>query len=159
LTGLFQAGEKWPVTKDASEYGRRGVYLFVRRTFPFPVFDAFDPPDLMTSCPRRLETTVPAQALTLLNSQETLEQSRAFASRLRHECGEQAGPIVARAWLLAFDRPITEAERARATRFLREREAAAPATPGNSDGESGFARALTELCLALLNANEFIYVD
>jgi hypothetical protein len=160
LTGLFQAGEKWPVTKDTSEYGRRGVYLFVRRTFPYPIFDAFDPPDLMTSCPRRLETTVPAQALTLLNSQETLEQSRAFASRLRHECGDEAGAIVARAWLLAFDRPVSEAERERATRFLKVREAAAPPPPsGESDSESRFAHALTELCLALFNANEFVYVD
>src|SRR5262249_12842692 len=75
LTGLFLAGDKWKVTKDAEEHSRRGIYLLVRRTFLFPMFDAFDPPDVMTSCPRRLETTVPGQALALMNSKAAIEQA------------------------------------------------------------------------------------
>src|SRR5262249_47593300 len=82
MTGLFQADEKWKVTTDPAEHNRRGIYLFVRRTFLFPMFDAFDSPEVMTSCERRMETIVPAQALALLNSQMAAEQSRAFAARL-----------------------------------------------------------------------------
>jgi hypothetical protein len=161
LTGLFLANEKWPVTKDRAEDDRRGVYLFVRRTFAFPLFDAFDPPDLMVSCPRRMETTVPTQALTLLNSQAALEQARAFATRLCHECGQQPEPIVARAWLLAYGRPISKTEAGRATVFLDEREAALKQNGGAApdDRSSRLARALTELCLALFNSNEFIFID
>ena len=44
------------------------------------MFDAFDPPEVMTSCARRLETTVPTQALTLLNRRVTFEEARAFAN-------------------------------------------------------------------------------
>jgi mono/diheme cytochrome c family protein len=150
LTGLFDARGKWPVTKDASEHARRSVYLLVRRTFVYPLFAAFDPPELMTSCPRRAPTVVPAQALTLLNSPVADRQSAAFARRLLRECGPGPEQVVARAWLLAFGRPPERNEAERAVAFLRERTAA---HQGKAEA------ALTELCLALFNANEFVYVD
>jgi len=162
LTGLFQAEEKWPVTKDAREQTRRGVYLLVRRTFVFPLFEAFDPPEVMTSCPRRLETIVPTQALALLNSTVAFEQSRRFAARLLKECGDEPEPILSRAWLLAFNRPITEAETARALAFLHGRQTAAAEAERVTDSPrapSTIEEALTELCLALFNANEFTYLD
>jgi hypothetical protein len=139
MTGLFDAKGKWPVTKDAGEHVRRSVYLLERRTFAYPLFSAFDSPEVMVSCPRRQSTIVPTQALALLNSPLAHEQAAAFARRLERECDNESGRV-ARAWLLAFGRPITPPEAARATEFLRE---------GN----------LTELCLALFNANEFIYLD
>jgi hypothetical protein len=149
LTGLFDAAAKWPATKDPAEHTRRSVYLLVRRTFTYPMFAAFDPPETMTSCPRRLETIVPTQALTLLNSPVAREQSAAFAKRLLQECGEDPEKITARAWMLAFGRPIRAAETERACRFLRER----------TDALGSKEAALAELCLALFNANEFLYVD
>jgi hypothetical protein len=142
LTGLFDARGKWPVTKDAAEHTRRSVYVLVRRTFLYPLFASFDAPEVMTSCPRRMHTVVPAQALTLLNSPLAREQSAAFARRLLRECGDDPEKLVARAWLLAFGRPITPTESGRALAFLREREAG-----------------LADLCLALFNTNEFVYVD
>jgi hypothetical protein len=148
LTGLFDARGKWPVTKDPAEQTRRSVYVLVRRTFLYPMFAAFDPPEVMTSCPRRLQTIVPTQALTLLNSPLAREQAAAFARRLRHECGTDPGAAVARAWRLAFGRPATPAESDRAREFLRTRGASADADT-----------ALADLCLALFNANEFVYVD
>ena len=45
-----------------------------------------------------------------------------------------------RAWPLAFGRPATAKEAAQAVAFLQKRTA-------------------QELCLALFNANEFVYVD
>ncbi len=149
LTGLFDASAKWPVTPDAAEHTRRSVYLLVRRTFTYPMFAAFDPPEVMTSCPRRLQTTVPTQALTLLNSPLAREQADAFARRLLRECGDDPDRQTARAWLLAFGRAIRPAETERARRFLRERTAALASREA----------ALAELCLALLNANEFIIID
>src|SRR5205823_15099793 len=107
--------------------------------------DAFDPPEVMTSCPRRLETTVPTQALTMLNSRTAQEQARAFAERLLREAGPETKSILDRAWLLAFGRPITMPERKRAGDFLKL---------GENKRET-----LAELCQALFNANEFVYVD
>jgi hypothetical protein len=147
LTGLFDAKGKWPVTKDIREHTRRSVYILVRRTFVYPLFSAFDPPELMTSCPRRTQTIVPTQALTLLNSPVARERAAAFAWRLLKECGDNPEQIVARAWLLAFGRPITPAERERSLKFLQARTA----VPRLDE--------LAELCLALFNTNEFVYVD
>jgi hypothetical protein len=142
LTGLFDARGKWPVTKDAAQHTRRSVYLLVRRTFLYPMFAAFDPPEVMTSCPRRVETVVPTQALALLNSPVARGQSKDFAHRLLRECDGDVEQAVPRAWLLAFGRPVTSPERERALSFLR----------GRKD-------ALADLCLALFNANEFVYLE
>src|SRR5690348_16171326 len=119
LAGLFDAKGKWPVTKDPAEHTRRSAYLLVRRTFPYPLFAAFDPPEVMTSCPQRPRTVVPAQALTLLNSPLARAQSAAFARRLLKECGDRPEDAVPRAWKLAFGRPPTPAETERALTFLR----------------------------------------
>jgi hypothetical protein len=151
LTGLFDAKGKWPVTKEVSEHRRRSVYLLVRRTFLYPLFAAFDPPEVMTSCPRRMQTTVPTQALTLLNSPVAREQSVGFARRLLKEFGEKPEAVVPRAWLLAFGRPATDKEKERALAFIRQRTETA--------NESGLERALADLCLALFNTNEFVYVE
>jgi hypothetical protein len=186
LSGLFDE-KSWKATKDAAEANRRGIYVFERRTFLFPMLDAFDPPGVMTSCPRRFETTVPTQALALLNSAVALSQAREFAHRLYAECGGKLEKIPPRAWLLAFNRPIARAEKKRALEFIRKREAAfgTTADPGNAPAGSvarvpdagpvstnklelktrdkpldpSLESALTELCLALFNANEFVFID
>jgi hypothetical protein len=147
LTGLFDAKGKWPVTRDPAAHTRRSIYLLVRRTFVYPLFAAFDPPEVMTSCPQRAQTVVPTQALTLLNSPVAREQSVAFAQRLRKECGERPADMVHRAWQLAFNRPPTSAERERAQAFLQK------------DSAHADEAAVARLCLALFNANEFIYLD
>jgi hypothetical protein len=155
LTGLFDAKGKWRVTRNAAEHTRRSVYLLVRRTFVYPLFAAFDPPEVMASCSRRLQTVVPTQALTLLNSPLARQQSAAFARRLLRECGHRPGRIVDRAWRLAFGRPATPREAERALAFLRQRAAAL----AEGRAESARQAALAELCLAVFNANEFLYVD
>jgi Protein of unknown function (DUF1553)/Protein of unknown function (DUF1549) len=149
LTGLFDAQKKWPVTQDRSEHTRRSIYLLVRRTFVYPMFSSFDPPELMTSCARRIQTIVPAQALALLNSPLARQQAGSFARRVAHESDSNPDKAVSLAWLLAFGRPITPQETDRALEFLKR------GSPSRSDLES----ALTDLCLALFNANEFIFLD
>jgi hypothetical protein len=147
LSGLFDARGKWPVTRDTSEHTRRSVYVLVRRTFLHPLLASFDPPEVMTSCARRMQTVVPTQALTLLNSPLAREQANAFARRLLKECGASTEKQVTRAWLLAFGRSPTTSEMDRALAFLQKSSDAVPEA------------VLADLCLALFNVNEFIYVD
>jgi hypothetical protein len=173
LTGLFDARQKWPVTKDGSEHTRRSVYLLVRRTFTYPMFSSFDPPEVMTSCARRMQTIVPAQALTMLNSPQAREQAAAFATRIIE--GNEGAPekAVSSAWLWAYGRPITKPETERALEFLKERSlmlasSARGDRPADDKAKRDSRRspcsspqesALAELCLALFNSNEFIFVD
>jgi len=173
LTGLFDAQKKWPVTQDSSEHTRRSIYLLVRRTFVYPMFSSFDPPELMTSCARRMQTIVPAQALAMLNSPLARQQAGAFARRVAEESEPNPDKAVSRAWLLAYGRPITQQETERALEFLKERSLVltdSSRSKGHSGERAGrgargsasrsdLESALTELCLALFNANEFIFLD
>jgi hypothetical protein len=152
LTGLFDAKNKWPVTQDPAAHSRRSVYLLVRRTFTYPMFSAFDPPESMSSCARRLQTIVPAQALTLLNSPVAREQAAAFARRILQEAGGDPEGAIDRAWLLTYGRPITQSEAQRAREFLNQR---IQLLAGSKPDET----AMAELCLVLFNGNEFVFVD
>jgi hypothetical protein len=136
---------KWP-TSTPDEANRRGLYILVKRSFRFPMLSAFDLPDNITSCGRRDITTVPTQGLTLLNNRTMRVQAAAFAARLLQEAHGSLEAVPARAWLRAYGRTITPEERARSLAFLRERTA---------DGD--LQQAVSELCLAIFNTNEFIY--
>jgi hypothetical protein len=158
LTGLFEPKEKWAVNKDSRQHTRRSIYLLNRRTFSYPFFSAFDPPEVMASCPQRMRTIVPTQALALLNSPFAVEQAAAFARRLIKECGDKPDELLTRAWLLAFGRPPTPKELERTSAFLSKSSANLKkddAHPGARPSEAS----LSELCLVLLNANEFIYLE
>ena len=149
---------------------RRTVYTKVIRNTRDPLIDAFDSPDGSNSTPTRNATTTPTQALLMINGPWTLARAGAFADRLRREASDDEGRI-ALAYQLAFGRPPEPAERDEAVEFLRSRAGHAeeptaiagtegcrePADSDETDGEE--ASALVDFCHALLNSNEFLYVD
>ncbi len=128
-----------PVTTDAAEHTRRSVYLFARRNLRDPFLEAFDLPDSNNSCPKRERSTTAPQALALLNSADATAAAKALADRLMREADTESARV-ALAYRLVLGRNATPAERARAAAFLEE-------SP------------LTELCRALFNLNEFVYLD
>ncbi len=135
---------QWPVTEDPAQHDRRSIYLFVRRNLRYPLFEVFDRPDTNQSCPQRNQTTIAPQALQLLNSEFSLECAEDLAERLRVEAGGDPQRLVDLACRKVFARPATPATDRLLRQFLRESE---------SD------TAVTDLCLALFNSNEFVYVD
>lgn len=160
---------QWNVTEDQAQWNRRGIYMVVRRSIRIPFFDSFNAAEPTTSCVRRDATVVAPQALTLLNGRVASEQSRAMAGRLLSECGTDREKILQQAWLLALGRPIEDAELEQSQQFLSSREseltsarpkeiAQPTGQPENIHSEE-FGAALVEFCLALMNTNEFIYVD
>jgi hypothetical protein len=148
---LIGSYKKWPAgpPEDAN---RRAIYIVARRSFRFPALGAFDPPENVSSCGQRDATIVPNQALTLLNNNTVREQAAAFAARLIRETSGSNEAIVARAWMHAFGRPIADGERRESLAFLQgcEKQAAGADDPHKA--------AVTELCVGLFNANEFIYL-
>ncbi len=162
--------KNWEPAKDESEWRRRSVYLVVRRSIKLPFFEVFNGPDPITSCAGRDRTVVASQALTLLNSAETLTHARALAGRLWALSKGDAGQAAALAWPRVFGRAVKSVESAHAVAFLQAREAewtkSAPAAGALPTGlPQGIAvppargAAWVEWGLALLNANEFVYVD
>jgi hypothetical protein len=159
----------WPVTPDPREHTRRSLYLFAKRNLRLPLFEVFDQPDTLSSCPVRAVSTFAPQALTLLNGSFLHEQSQSFAARLLREAGSDPQAQVERAYRLALARPPRDAERREALAFLdgqtellrdrlraRLRVGVPPDAPDDADPAE--AAALADFCLALLNRNEFLYV-
>jgi len=141
MAGMWDPSQ-WPATLDPEEQNRRSVYIYVKRSFPYPMFTTFDAPDTSLSCSRRDVTTVAPQALAMINSSFMVEQARAFADRVQAEAGDDSEAQADAVWRLALTREPTDEERTRALELL-----------GSGDD------ALTQLCLLALNLNEFLYVD
>ncbi len=169
---LAVGGELDPVmggpARDPSER-RRTIYTKVIRNTRDPLIDAFDSPDGSNSTPSRNATTTPTQALLMINGTWTLARAGAFADRLRREASDDEGRIVL-AYQLAFGRPPVPAERDEAVDFFRSRAELAeePTTISGSEAGSGLAAdesdgdgssVLVDFCHALMNSNEFLYVD
>jgi len=162
---------QWPDSLDPQEHTRRGVYVYVKRSFTLPMFKTFDAPDSSLSCERRQSTTVAPQSLALLNSEFVHRQARAFAVRLLQETGDDLSGGVERAWLLALSRSPTEEEKRKNLEYLGkleqrwvahegQKETATKWLPDSLKGVSpARAEALAKLCLAIFNLNEFLYVD
>jgi hypothetical protein len=129
----------WAVSPDPRDRVRRSVYTFARRNLRDPFLEAFDLPDSNLSCPRRERSTTAPQALTLFNDAEVAASARALAARIERDATAPADQIE-RAYRLALGRRPSADEAGRAAEFL----ARSP---------------LSELCRALFNLNEFVYVD
>jgi len=161
---------QWPVTANVADHHRRSIYLFVGRNLRYPIFDVFDKPDTNASCPRRNRSTIAPQALMLLNSNLSLSAARELAGSLRHWAGSQREQQIELCYLRALSRRPTGEEQQLAVRFLSDvsarlqkegRDTSQLALPNSLPPDTNVydIAALTDLCLAIFNLNEFIYID
>ena len=135
--------DPWPgrPDRDPSTW-RRSIYVFLKRSIRYPMFEAFDQPDMISSCERRNRSTVAPQALLLMNNAFINMQARFFAQRLQMEVGTDAEAQIGRAFELALARPPNAYEREKSLAFV------------NSDPYG-----LVDLCQTLFNLNEFAYLQ
>ena len=125
------------------DIGRRAAFLPVFRNQLPDLFAVFDFPDPNLSQGRRVTTTLPTQALFLMNSPFVAERARIAAEKLMAEETDTAGRID-----LLYERGLgrlpTEAERALALEFL---------------GEDPAVEHWTGLAHALISSIDFRYVE
>jgi hypothetical protein len=112
-------GFSWPETKGADRY-RRGMYTFWKRSLPFPSLMAFDAPTGDTSCPRRIRSNTPLQALTTLNEKAFVEAAQAMALRVVKEGGRDNRTRAAYAFELCTGRKPTVTEVTKLLNFWEE---------------------------------------
>ena len=136
----------------------RSVFLVQKRSVPLPLLLPFDLPDTTASCARRSSTTVAPQALTLLNNPDVVRWSRAFADRVAWSAGADPSARAGAAFRLAFQREPDADEKGMALDLLR-RHADLYAKDDAAKLGPPDVRALADLCRALMNANEFLYID
>ena len=84
----------WKQTDDGPKVWRRSVYVYRKRGLPYPLLDIFDLPNQNLSCGARNVSTVPTQALTLMNDDFVLKQAQLFANRLEEAAhGEKPAEV------------------------------------------------------------------
>jgi len=105
----------WRNQPDGPKVWRRSVYIYAKRSLPFPMVHVFDLADLNVSFGARNVSTVPTQALTLMNNEFVLRQAQLFADRLKKEAGDDVTKQVNLAYKLALTRQPTAKELSVAT--------------------------------------------
>lgn len=128
-----------PVEKSTPENQRRMIYAHKVRREPEAVFGAFDCPDAGQSTAARRASTTPIQALNLFNSRFTLDQSEAFAARVKKEAGSDLARQIRLAYQLALNREPSAMELSETLPAVQK-------------------HGIAVLCRALFNSNEFLFL-
>jgi hypothetical protein len=146
--GQSMPGSGWGESSPEDQ-ARRSIYIHVKRSLLDPVLEGFDFADTDQSCPVRFTTTQPTQALSMLNSDFAVEQSRVFA-KLLGELSDQPEKQVEIALQRATQRTPRPDEIARGLSLMQQLQ---------SDNQLSADDARVWFCLMTLNLNEMIYVD
>lgn len=101
---------KWPVSQGNERY-RRGMYIFFKRTVPYPMLMTFDAPDATISCSRRERSNTPLQALTLLNDSVFYECAQMLGRRVLAEYADDVSEAVTELFMHCLGRLPSERER------------------------------------------------
>ncbi len=139
VTTEFNATFYTPVDRDEPEFNRRTVYRINVNSGKDPLLDAFDCPDPSVKTPRRGLTTTPLQALELMNNAFVQRMSERLAERALRSTDNDIEHAVEYAYRLTLGRSPSVEEATRAVEAAKERD-------------------LKNVCWALLNSTEFLYV-
>jgi hypothetical protein len=130
---------KWDIQPDGPATWRRSVYIYQRRSLPFPMFETFDHPNMNLSAGTRNVSTVPTQALTMLNNPSVLRQAQLLADRIENGAPGDLVKQIDLAYEYTLSRPATELERSIALKTVKE-------------------QSLVAFTHVLFNLSEFLYL-
>ena len=116
------AGNLWKVSKDSKDWNRRSLYVFTRRSVPYPMLDTFDMASAQQVHSKREVTTTPLQALTLFNNETVFSWSQALAGRVIREAGNNESAQFDRLYEILYGRNAASNEKAVLKSFLDNQE-------------------------------------
>ncbi len=119
---------------------RRTVYGLIERQNLASMFRTFDFANPDTSNAKRFSTTVPQQALYLMNSPFAIEQARGIAGRKEIAEAGSLESRIARLYGIVLQRKPTDGEASAAAEFVRGREAALKAEEPENRWTHGYGR-------------------
>ncbi|MCA9194014.1 MAG: DUF1553 domain-containing protein [Planctomycetales bacterium] len=146
---------QWEPSLNPGDQVRRSVYIFARRNLRYPIFDVFDRPDAGASCSLRESSTTAIQSLQMLNSDLTLSAAKAVCHRIPSQADWKVQEFVEKLFPIILCRP------ARADEIQWLIDSYANFSLSNdlaSDAEAQWQWQIAT-ALALLNSNEFLYLD
>jgi hypothetical protein len=149
LATASRKGAGWGGATPA-QANRRSVYVKVKRSMQMPILINHDMADTDSTCPVRFSTTVPTQALNMLNGKFMNDSAKLFAERIRKDAGEDTHKQITLCLKLAFSRNPSKKEVEDALKMLENIRSAADLSEKD---------ALDRFALLALNLNEFLYLD
>ena len=162
---------QWKVSKDKKDQNRRSLYIFTRRSLPYPLLETFDMATAQEAHSKRDVTTTPLQSLALFNSDVVFGWSQALAGRVINEAGNDESAQLDRLYQILFSRKATDSEKETLQKFLNSHEKvvrdktsegkfAVSIPTGLKDSQKLDpirAAAFVDLVHTVANSNEFIY--
>ena len=145
--------KQWIASTNPADAARRSIYIFARRNLRYPLFEAFDRPDPNSSCPSRSRSTTAPQSLLLFNSEFSLSCAKHLAAEVLREAPADVSTRITSTCRRTWGRSPTHDELKMLAEFLTRQEELL-----RREGSAPDA-ALVQLCLALFNTNEFLYLD
>ena len=142
-------GGKWGKSSP-EEQARRSIYIKIKRSLKPPELESFDFADTDAPCPVRFTTTVPTQALNMLNSRFLNDQAATMAANLREQADGDVKKQIRLGLQTALARKAGQDEVDHCLSLIEKLEADHGLSP---------EKALERFCLLVLNLNEFIYLD
>lgn len=129
----------WYPSPD-NEQTVRSIYLVQKRTIRIPFMETFDLPDNSASCGCRSVSIVAPQALSLLNGDWGIQAANALATDIERQAFPSTEAKIVAAYQSIFQRIPSDNELQMCVQFLTE-------------------RTFSELTRALLNTNEFAFIE
>ncbi len=137
---------------------RRSVYGYIERQNLPNFFRTFDFASPDTTSPQRYQTTVPQQALFMMNSPFVVEQARRLVAREEVAGAPDDQARIRALYRLLFARNPSGAEVSLGMAFLRQ-QASGPTTVALQQPAAGKLSPWEKYAQALLMTNEFVFVD
>ena len=173
---IMRQNSTWWEPDSEEERSRRSIYILQLRSLISPFMTVFDGADTSQSCSVRSVTTVTPQVFALFNGPLAHRQSKLMAQRIKQEVGNVPQDQIQRAFQLALQREPTLAEKQKSLAFLGQeknqiheasiKKISANLSVNDSDQKTAVVRdnkkyngTLSDLCLALFNVNEFIFME
>ncbi|MEX2356929.1 MAG: DUF1553 domain-containing protein, partial [Pirellulaceae bacterium] len=133
---------------------RRTLYGLIDRQELPGVYRAFDFPNPDATSPERPRTTVPQQALYMMNNPFTIRQAELLAQRARDSDSMATEEAMAQLYQVAFQRSPTDRERELILDYLEQ----GPAEAAEGDTATTL-EPWVQVAHLLLQSNEFMFVD
>ncbi len=129
-----------PTGEFNAEVNRRTVYRLWARCGNNPLLELLDCPDPSVMLPRRSQTITPVQSLSLLNNRFIEQCAQSLAEQIRRDTGDDVDQQIRDLYQLLLLRNPELRELALARTFVQK-------------------QTLLQLCVVMLNTNEFLFVE
>ncbi|MET3879494.1 DUF1553 domain-containing protein [Chitinophaga sp. OAE865] len=158
------SGATWKTADDGNQY-RRAVYVYQKRTSPYPSMLSFDGSSREVCLQRRIRTNTPLQALVTLNDPVYVETAASLAKHMLKNGGNDAAACIRWGYQTAMYKPLPDNKLKVLQKLYTQALAEYKQKPAEADKllqhkentpQKAELAALTVVANAIMNLDEFL---